>query len=379
MHELTFFPLGNADCCLVELENGRRALFDYANTRDPEDETDLRCDLAALLHEKLEDESGDVLDVVAITHLDEDHYKGFSELFWLDHAEKYQTDNRIKIGTLWVPAVAITETSLEQAEAKILQKEARYRLKTGRGVRVFSRPERLREWCEANDVNLDDRLRLITSAGELAPEFALSEDGVEFFVHSPFAKRLNDAEVEDRNEDAIVMQATFSVLGILTRLLLMGDATHEVLSDIVAVTRDVKARPERLEWDIAKLPHHCSYLSLGPDRGEETTEPVPNVDWLWRKQGHEHGVIVSPSKPIPGAGTAADGDDNPPHRQAAAYYRKVLSGSGGELVVTMEYPNASSPKPCTIEIGAGKASVRKRTLSASDRATEVRAPRAGSK
>ena len=28
-------------------------------------------------------------------------------------------------------------------------------------------------------------------------------------MHSPFAKRLNDCEVEDRNRDSIVMQATF--------------------------------------------------------------------------------------------------------------------------------------------------------------------------
>jgi hypothetical protein len=377
MHKLTFYPLGNADCCLIELEGEGRILFDYADTRDPEDDEDLRCDLPTLLREKLKSENRDYFNVVAITHLDEDHYKGASELFWLDHAEKYQGEDRVKIETLWVPAAAITEASLEKAEAKILQEEARYRLKKGHGIRVFSRPARLREWCEANEVSLDDRLDLITDAGQLVPEFTLEGDGVEFFVHSPFAKRLNDDEVEDRNEDAIVVQATFSVEDVQTRVLLLADVTHEVLSDIVAITRDMKERPERLAWDIAELPHHCSYLALGTEKGEDKTQPGKSVDWLWREQGQEHGIIVSTSNPIPVKGSDEDDDVNPPHRQAANYYREVLSELSGELVVTMQHPNASSPRPYTVEIGKLKANPDKSSLSASDRATTGRTPRAG--
>lgn len=33
MHKVTFFPLGNADCTRIVLANGKRVLFDYANTR----------------------------------------------------------------------------------------------------------------------------------------------------------------------------------------------------------------------------------------------------------------------------------------------------------------------------------------------------------
>jgi len=377
MHKLTFYPLGNADCCLIELDGGKKILFDYANTRDPEDNEDLRCDLPALLREKLESENRKYFDVVAITHLDEDHYKGAAELFWLDHAEKYQSEDRVKIETLWVPAAAITETSFEKAEAKILQKEARYRLKKGQGIRVFSRPERLREWCEANDVSLDDRLDLITNAGQLVPEFTLVQDGVEFFVHSPFAKRLNDDEIEDRNEDAIVVQATFSVQDVRTQVLLLADVTHEVLSDIVAITRDMKERPERLAWDIAELPHHCSYLALGTDKGEDKTQPVENVDWLWREQGQEHGIIVSTSKPIPVKGSDEDDDANPPHRQAANYYGDVVANLSGEFRVTMEWPRKEAPRPLVIEIAESKASVDKSSETASAHLTSRRAPRAG--
>jgi len=31
MHRLTFYPLGNADCCLIDLANGQKILFDYGD------------------------------------------------------------------------------------------------------------------------------------------------------------------------------------------------------------------------------------------------------------------------------------------------------------------------------------------------------------
>jgi len=136
-----------------EYFRAKKILFDYANTRDPEDHEDLRCDLPALLQDKLLSADRDFFDVVAFTHLDEDHYKGATEFFWLDHARRYQGGDRIKINTLWVPAAVITETSLDKHEARILQKEARHRFKEGTGIRVFSRPDRLRKWCEENGVD----------------------------------------------------------------------------------------------------------------------------------------------------------------------------------------------------------------------------------
>ena len=107
---------------------------------------------------------------------------------------------------------------------------------------MFSRPERLKDWCQKNGIKLEDRKSIITDAGKIAPEFCREDDEVEFFVHSPFAKRLNDQEVEDRNADSLVMQATFEVEKIETKLLLMSDVPHEVLTEIVEITRDKKKK-----------------------------------------------------------------------------------------------------------------------------------------
>jgi len=204
---------------------------------------------------------------------------------------------------LWVPAAVITERLGHDAEveAKAIQKEARERFKASNGIRVFSRPGRLQQWCDDNDVDLEKRRQLITDAGQLAPEFTLANDDAEFFVHSPFAVRQDENTVEDRNADALVMHVTFDVDGTQTKLFLASDVDHEVLADIVKVTEAKKNTP-RLEADIHKLSHHCSYLSLGPDKGDNKTKPALKVQRLFEHYAQEGCIVVSTSDTIPSKG-----------------------------------------------------------------------------
>ena len=376
MHKLTIFPLGNADCCRVDLDGGDKVLFDCAATRDLDNDDDKRCDLHRELRDDLEDAERDYYDVVAFTHLDRDHFARSTEFFYLKHAKEYQGDGRIKMNVMWVPAAVITEQAPDDEEARVLQKEARHRFKEGAGIRVFSRPERLRKWCEENGINLEDRLDLVTDAGQIAPEFSLINHGVEFFVHSPFAVRQDDDTVEDRNGNGIVMQVNFKIGDTETKALLMADADHEVLTDIVAVTKK-KGNEERLEWDVAKLPHHCSYLSLGQEKGDDETVPVDDVAWLYEEQGQEGAVIVSTSKPIPTKGSKEDKDVQPPHRQAANYYKSMIKASDGEFVVTMEHRKPSAPEPVVIEITSYGATLKVAGAAAAYVATSRPAPRAG--
>ena len=376
MHKMTFFPLGNADCCRIDLECGKKILFDFADTRDLEDKNDLRCNLSKELREDLEACNRDYFDVVAFSHLDKDHFSGATNFFFLEHARNYQGDGRIKMNTMWVPAALITEQGPDDEEARILQKEARYRFREGKGIRVFSRPERLRQWCEENGIKLNDRLGVITNAGQLIPTFSLSTDKVEFFVHSPFAMRQDENTIEDRNEDSLVIQATFEIDGVQTKALFLADSIHEILSDMVNISRS-KSNDHRLEWDIAKLPHHCSYLSIGPEKGKSKTKAVEQFDWLYKEQGQDGAIAISTCKPIPKAGTDENKDDQPPHCQAAEYYKDVVADLNGQFVVTMEYPTPNAPKPLAIEIGRAKGTLKKSVLGAAYIATSQRAPRAG--
>ena len=346
-----FFPLGNADTLRIDLADGRKLLVDYADTRNRDDENDLRCDLPAELRRDLSKARRDYYDGVCITHIDNDHCKGFDKFFWLEHAKKYQDDNRIKIRDLWVPAAAVLEENLED-DARLIRSEARHRLKAGKGVLIFSRPDRLKQWMEKNDIDYESRKHLIVDAGSLVPGYA--KEGAaqaEFFVHCPFGLRLDETTVIDRNEASIVMQVTFRKSGRDTYLLLGSDIDHETISEIVQVTKK-HGNEDRLQWDLMKLFHHCSYLALGPERGVDETKAVPDVKWLFKTQGRVSGTIVSPSWPIPVKGSKEDEDVQPPHRQAANHHRRVAKQLGGQFVVTMEEPSRTRPRPFGYEITA---------------------------
>lgn len=346
-----FFPLGNADTVRLDLTDGRKVLVDYADMHCPDDDEDLRCDLAAELLRDLAKARRNYYDAVCITHLDNDHCTGFGDFFWLDHAKAYQSDDRIRMTELWVPAAAICEDSLD-GDARLVRQEARHRLKEGKGVRVFSRPARLKEWFDKNGLDFESRKHLIVDAGTLVPGYTKEGPAqAEFFVHSPFGWRQDSQTVIDRNQDAVVMQVTFRESGNDTYAFLGSDVDYESLSAIVQVSRK-KGNDDRLLWDLMKLPHHCSYLSLGPDRGTDETKAVPDVTWLFETQGRSGGIIVSPSWPIPAMGSKEDDDVQPPHRQAANHHRRVTRNLGGQFMVTMEQPSRTRPAPFGYEITA---------------------------
>ncbi len=374
MTKLTFFPLGNADTTLVELKDGRRMLVDFADMRSTQ-AGDKRCDLPTFLRQDLKEAKRKDYAVVAFTHLDVDHTKGASEFFHLDHAKAYQGDGRPKIETMWVPADVVTETDLAD-DARMIRQEARHRLRRGSGIKVFSRPERLRWWFEKEGIRIEDRAHCIVDAGQLVGGFSLAADGVEFFVHSPHATRSDRNELEDRNGGSLVFQARFREGTYDTDVLFAADVDHEVIAEIVRITR-YHDNDDRLHWNVYKLPHHCSYTAVGPVKGVDLTEPTTEIEWLCEDQGERNGFIVAPSCPIPAKGTAADVNVQPPHRQAAEYYRSRVLAQRANLLVTMEEPRIAAPEPIEIAI-TGRGALRERAGSGGAKAAAAAvAPRAG--
>jgi hypothetical protein len=349
--KLTFHPLGNADCTRIDLADGRKILLDYADMRNANDPWDARIYLPNELRADLRAAKRDYYDTVCFTHLDNDHCCGAHDFFWWDHATKYQGEGRIKIKTLWVPAGAVLEEGCDDA-ARVIRQEARHRLREGYGIRVFSRPGHLKQWLEDNGLSLESRAHVIVDAGKLVPDYSINgPEAVEFFVHSPFAWRINENEVIDRNNDSIVFQATFMEGGQHTRALFMSDIDYDAI-DLIAKTSKKHNNEHRLEWDIFKVPHHSSYTAIGPEKGQDETKPTDEVKWLCETQGQERHIMMSTSWSIPLKGSKEDDDVQPPHRQAANYYKRVAEAKDGQYKVTMDLPNKAKPKPSVIKISA---------------------------
>lgn len=339
MATITFYPLGNADCTLIEFADGRLMLVDYYKGKDNDDDEDKRVKLPEELNEVLEDKERDYFDVVVFTHRDSDHVLGADEFFWLEHAKEYQGEDRIKIKEIWVPACYILEEGLKDS-ARIIRQEARHRLKEGKGIRVFSQPNALDDWLRSNNVSPEERSHLITSAGNCAPGFTNDKGQAEIFIHAPFAFQVEDNEI-DQNKASLVLHITFFEGDICSRAFFGADTTYDVWENIVYKTKDEK-RPERLIWDIFKISHHCSYKALSEEKGKDITEPVEDVKYLF-DQGQSDCYLISSSKPIPEKDT-----DQPPHKQAAAYYYDVADRKSGNFYVTMQTPTSDKPKKIVI-------------------------------
>ena len=368
--KVRFFPIGNADTCVIDT-GGRKFIFDYAAPQ-PQGGDDRRIDLAETLSAEFTKEKRSTADVVSFSHLDTDHFAGASEFFYLEHAKKYQGEGRVHMKEMWVPAAAILESKWDQSkEGRIIQAEARHRLKQGKGIHVISKPEFLTDWLKDQGIDPQSRNHLIVGAGSLMPGFSLLDSGIEFFVHAPFADQRDESEV-DRNGESSVFHITIKDGSGNVRLLLTGDTPYDVLGRIVETSERV-GNDDRLYWDIVKVPHHSSYSSLGPEKGKNVTVPVPSVRRLYEEYAKDGGIIVSPSKVIP-----SSDETQPPHKQAAEYYRRVAKKTEGNFVVTMEHPTKKDPKPVNLNVsGLGQGVALHRAASSLSGAVYAQPPRAG--
>lgn len=376
-HFVKFYPVGNGDSSQIILDNGKRILFDYRHLKKAENGEGPEINLKQQLRKELEDANRTSIDVVAFTHSDEDHIENSTEFFELKHSKKYQGEDRIKIDNLWVPAAMILETApndKQSSEFIIWRQEARHRLIEGEGIRVFSKPDKLKDWLKENDLTVESRRHLITDAGEIIPDFSLDKDGVEFFCHSPFIKHVDEGE-DLRNEAALVFNIRFIAGRNNYDYLAVGDSEWEVMEDIVKITKK-NENGDRLSWDLYNIPHHCSYKALSDEKGENETTPKDKIKELLLA-GKEGAYLISSSNPI-NDNEESRNQKQPPHIQARKCYERYLKIVGGcKFLVTMEESSPSNPKPIEFEIGENGIILTTIAVTSANVITSQRAPRVG--
>lgn len=358
---LTFYPLGNAETCLLELKNGGKLLFDYAAMYDGST-TDDRYDIKKELSLYKE------FDVVMFSHAHEDHTKGASEFFYLDHAKKYQSDDRAKIKELWVSAAFLLDTDLKNhSDAKIIRAEARYRLKNGYGIKIFASPDSLMDWLDDQEIEYDDVANLIVHAGQTMDLPGSLDDEIQVFVHAPFS---NDSEdVQDKNDPSIVLQVRLYNDDHETNLLITGDTPYQVLDKIVDISKD-NDNESCLAWDIYDIPHHCSYTGLN-EKGEKDVRvltPTDNVQWLLEQSGKSAYTVASCWK--------VTEETSPPHMCAKRAYEKYTAGDV-TFLATMEHVPTGGGKPTPIKFEIDSMGLTLKRNSTRENYLKKSAPRAG--
>lgn len=323
-----FWPVGCGDTTTIVIDDQTVMQLDLHHVEASDDDADPRWPVVDHLVAELPKKNGlPYLAAFILTHLDQDHVKGFAEL-----------NRRVHIGEIWFTPRALQELEddadmCEDAEA--FCKEARRRIgavtagKTESGDRI-----RVIGWSEI--LQEGDFAKIPNTCKTIPGNDVTIIDGVDkaskfrAFIHAPFK---DDAE-RDRNGTSIGMQVTLRHGIQDTKVLLLGDLDHDPIKRIFDQSED-----DDVAWNILLAPHHCSKSALYEKRNDID---VLDEDLLSAidAAGCDDRWIVSSSVPIPARNLPGD---NPPHAKAKNRYQSLVND--GCFLCTGEHPDTAATSP----------------------------------
>lgn len=340
--KITFYPVQNGDCNLIEFTDGVKILIDCKFRSSAEEDNDDYNVIDDLLSNKLTSKKHGLpyLNAFVLTHPDQDHCLGFEKKFFLNKnpekeepSQEEKDDRLILIGELWYSPRVFSEHEGDlSSDAKAFKKEAERRMqlwkdndkskdKPGNRIRIIG-------YSDVDDLNgiPNDR---ISGAGEEVTEVdGSNRTQYRFFIHAPFK---NTIEGDSRNETSIVIQIRVDVGGTknVGKLFFGGDAEWRVWKNILDKTSDNK----NLEWNLMEAPHHCSYSFFADNRDDDPEQS--SLDFLDKRVGN--GYIVSSSK------TIKQNSDNPPCKKAKNRYIEHLANQDDDYFKCTEENDTQKP------------------------------------
>lgn len=343
---VVFWPVGNGDAVTVALDDDTVIQIDVHHPEVAGDDDDDRVPVVDRLVEHLPKPAGadkPVLSVLAITHHDSDHCRGFGRLIeevsvcelWItlrSFVEHKNEDGGLPDG----PGKDVYEEACRRRKAEVDAHAKGGRAEPGSRLRVIGNSSVLDD-ADWKDFPED----LLTSAGECIADINGEDhsDKVEIFIHTPFH---DDTQDGSRNSSSLGMQLTLKAGECERRFLLLGDLEYEQL-DAFCDKSVARGNEDRLDWDVLLAPHHCSrHAILKEEDGEYVeTEAVEHLE----NHAAEGAVVVASCR---GFDVAKDGDSLPPHEEARTVYERIVGKDN--FLSTSDYANGSDSEPLTISV-----------------------------
>jgi len=332
--KILFFPVGNGDMTLIELETGQQILMDMRIRAAAEDASDSTPDVTAELRKRLRTDGlgRAFVDVLILTHLHEDHCLGLQRHFHLGPPSDYQaSDNKILIQEIWCGAAAFMEWDGLVDDAKAAVQEVQRRAQ-----RTGGDWDRLRI---LGDGEVPDGVaHLAVPAGSKITSVGDNVAAMEVLVLGPLppAEDESDEDLISMHRWSLVLRFELEVDGHLGAGLLLsgGDAEVAVWERLWEAYE-----PESFKYHLLQAPHHCSWRSMSydswSDMGEAARVCKDALSAL--SQGLKGAHIIASSKPI------ADADSDPPSTRAKREYLAVTQSTGGRFLCVMEEPSERWP------------------------------------
>lgn len=368
-HILKYYSVGNGDCSLIKLSDGRTIIIDCQMKEITEDNKDTICDVKADLLKELGKDANNhpMVDLFVNTHPHADHCDGFDENFYTGNPDDYDDEDdkdKIVIGELWLTPMGLGNSI--DTSAKPIRTEARRRKKLYDDDSNYSGEEGnyLHIIGYDKDREYDSRYGYVpgTVVDEINGNY---QDYLSIFIHAPFKESVEEGkEQNDKNKVSIVCQFSFldEDANTVCKVLMGGDAEHDVWQKIL----DNNQKGENLEWNIFLAPHHCSWTFFN-DNGKE--EVLQSAEDILDKQLTGAHIVTSCVK-------IEDNDNNPPSYKASKEYKKRLK-SGNDHFLNTEDEFVATKNPIVFEITKYGKTKKKFVTSSVSEAVNKPAPRAG--
>ena len=252
----------------------------------------------------------DRLSIFVLTHPDEDHLRGFGEIFHLGKPEDRDNDPdegdvKIIVDEIWCSPYAAAPNYTTDVSKPVLDE--------------ITRRKKLQGTPDAE--NVGNRLKILSATDGAAKGLA---PGLEWRLLAPnkeevdIPKAVGGSSENSSNPSSLVIQWTITVGGRASKVLLGGDSTVEIWERIY---RDYDG--DQIDWHVLLAPHHCSRHSMGRKefKGEKEV-------FIWSKDaigGLNHPAsararVVSSSRKF--------GSEHPPHPEAREQYYRMLAQGG---------------------------------------------------
>ncbi|MBU9618963.1 metallohydrolase [Burkholderia multivorans] len=353
--EITFFPVGNGDMTLIKLSNGQTILIDV-NIRQPGDGVR---DVLKDLHDKLsEDEEGrPYVDVMVLSHPDQDHCRGLVEHFHLGPLMDYPVKgaaSKIVIREMWSSPLVYRRASTSHTlsdDAKAWNKEAKRRVAVFKDEGAFDDGDRILIMGEDTGGKTDDILDIVIKAGERITAVAgKSYENFSALLLAPLnAESEDDAEQLTKNESSVIINYSIGTGAVpdAVKFLSAGDA--EVYIWDKKLWPRYKDDKKALEYDLLSTPHHCSWHTLSYHSWSEKREEAEVCENARSalSQARPGAYIVASSNKI------VDDKNDPPCIRAKREYESVAKDANGTFLNTAVHPTEKDPEPMTFEVMSG--------------------------
>jgi hypothetical protein len=369
--KIAFFPVGNGDMTLIQLESGRKILIDINIRAAADDPDDATPDAAKMLCERLtRDAEGRLyVDAFLLSHPDQDHCGGLKNHFHLGSPGDWSKEaDKIFIRELWSSPLVFRRASKKKGyvlcdDAQAFNAEARRRVRRFRDSKgAVEDGDRILILGEDENGKTDDLGDILVKVDEVFSKVNGAVDqSVSVRLLAPLPKSDDEAEEEElsKNESSTILRFSLAAESSpdAGRYLTGGDAEVGIWERL---WDRHKKRGDWLSYDILLSPHHCSWHSLSHDSWSEMGEKA-KVSQKARSalaQTREGAVVVSSSKPV------EDDDNDPPCVRAKREYVAITDAAKGTFKCVCELPSNDEPDVLEFEIGRHGPRVKTRLMKA---------------